>query len=1172
MALTRTYFVPRKSKKTKGETPTKNRQLWADAGADNVFQLLLEKFPDKHWVRKGEHIVGCCPFHADDTASFIVTPIKGIAKCFGCNVVFLDFLAFIKRVVGGSTTQAAQIVRKRFNLKAAVSDTQFEKLQAEEVAQAHLLKFFEFCGQTLIEAAAEYPAFANKPHLYFAKTTLEGLRERRLGYPAPNELRAVGDDENSDPLAIDPHGLLLNFVSNQLLAVIPPMAMINNFYKDDPDGLIFIKKYWGPFIESGGSYQGFFILPYHTAPGVFGCFKLRDPNRANKKLLLVGRDPEDQSRFYGYYGLHKYRVWLGPTTITGAQLLESVTLTEGEFCTLQCIAHQERLGGEDSVFLCVGGGSAQPPDALADIGITRIYLNQDDDDGGYGMVKRVLSLTKAPTLNYYVFQWPKEYRDWRSQTDPNARIKDPDEAVVQFGYPRWRRYSCSPDSYITALDWVFEKSNRAMSEMAAGDVRKKSDEALEWGRLLLNEHECRKYYSSIAAHHDLDDTYLLRRTIAKDEDEQNFVDRLLATLQDKVHFVGLRSPEVGKRTLVFYNKSKKVIDSLPVGDLKAIEAIFSSYFGTLYDFVATEMGEPGFMAPADESGDTVSTYGLAVKSRKYAEYINFAIQKAIPTLPSLDHTPMKAQGYHYFGEKDGAHTSYLVNGSKVFHLVHASGVMKATLLEGPSHDGVLFNTRDKAWYEPLKTTEDLTESKANPLDLFVTMRDMLNKGWGWEHDKDALDATFLAAFCMCVPVMNAFTRQVAIILNAEKQSGKSKFLGGFLGGHEFPEMHLVAHTFVMNGYTEASIRQQRDGSTLCLCLEEFEDEGGNERRSVTVRRALELFRDLISGAEVNWSVGTLSGQAKVYKLRFPLACTAIHPLRDGASLSRFVPFALKHDTAKADPQHVLLKTWGKERILQMKHDLAVGMYQHVPAIRVAQAAVTDEYSSGELLPAYVPARFREALIPVLTMLRFLSELPGGADLVPNYRTFAQEFSACRKDFLTQLHTTSVNEQIFQSLLESPFRVQGTDSLTTTIRAMLGDLNELDNINKTHQGVFIDKKKGWLVVPWIQACQGVLANTAFKHEKPVYLKKIAERSPHYVPVEVAKQARVLEDLAPVMGPGVPHDLVTVFSIKHLIKETEDMWKDAKGEVSGEAPAASTEPAGNSSPNHIDDIGV
>ncbi|MBO7315944.1 MAG: DNA primase, partial [Paludibacteraceae bacterium] len=35
--------------------------------------------------KKGANFLGLCPFHNEKTPSFIVSPAKGIFKCFGCG-------------------------------------------------------------------------------------------------------------------------------------------------------------------------------------------------------------------------------------------------------------------------------------------------------------------------------------------------------------------------------------------------------------------------------------------------------------------------------------------------------------------------------------------------------------------------------------------------------------------------------------------------------------------------------------------------------------------------------------------------------------------------------------------------------------------------------------------------------------------------------------------------------------------------------------------------------------------------------------------------------------------------------------------------------------------------------------------------------------------------------
>lgn len=1177
--------------KAKGSAITRRRQLWGDAGINNIFAWLSAKFPDSQWyIKGGTHIVGKCPLpsHDDSTASFMVTPGKGIAKCFGCNACFVDLLTFIRRLTGDTFSNAASVLRKQFGLKSAVPDSVFEKLQAKDAEQDKLQRLTDFLCQTMKDAVEAYPNFDTRPELHFAKPTIEELMKRNLGGYAPNELRPASAEDNKASVA-DPHGVIPVLTANQLLGIVPPLALFNAHFQNDPEMLTWIRRYLGTVLESGGKFIGWYVLPYHDEPGSVARLKLRAFVRDNKDFIFVdGNNETEKTGHRGWYGFHYFRTWLGPSS-NGASGLDSIYLLEGEFDVLVCIAQQLRGGYDDSIFLAMGGSSMASPDPLVDFGIKNIYIVQDDDKGGDNNVENVIRATKTEKLSYYIFRWPSEYREHRDPTNPDVKIKDPDDAIQQLGYPKFRKYILRTEgedsAYNTALDWVFDKANRELSRLPAGDVKQKGNEAIEWGRLLLDKQECYKFTESIAAHHDLSAQALQRGIFEKNAKEEVFVERLLDVLKMRMHFVGTKTSETGKRMIVFYDKGRRVIDAMPLNDLRALEATFSAYFGTLYDFVRDEVGDPPFMSATVDGegaaeGEERSGFALQPRTRKYCEYMNFAIQKTAKDLPNLDHTPMKAQGYHYIEEVDGEHRAYLVNGQDVFYITHKNNVMKADLLDGPSHGGFLFKTRGQTWLKTLTRADDITSNHTSPVEMFKMLRGMTHHGWGWKHDGDPaknldVDAIFLACYAMCIPVMNAFSRQVAIILNAEKQSGKSRFLGGFIGGREFPGIHVCAHTVVMNGYTEASVRQQRDGSTLCLCLEEFEDEGGQERRSVVVRRILELTRDLISESPVEWSVGTTTGEERKYSLRFPMVCSAIHPLRDGASLSRFIPFNLIHTPNREDPVHVLEAKFGLKAISELRHNLGVAMYRYVPRLRQIQEEIKDEFATGELLPSYVPARFREALYPILTMLKFLAEQADAGVHVPNYRQFAIEFSTSRRDHLTQLHTTAVNEQIFESILSSPFDIKGKDNLSsqTTIRSMLTDLNSIGDINKTFQGVFYDARQRWLVVSWVQACQGVLSNTRYRTEQVTYLRQVSERSPYFISTETARQHTLLERMANLMGPGYSYDQISVFSVAGLIKQVEAMWAgETPNAADPVAPSEPPETVGNSSPTHIDDMNV
>ena len=59
--------------------------------------------------KKGKNYMGLCPFHNEKTPSFVVSPEKGIATCFGCHKGG-NALTFLKEVENVSTAEAVKML------------------------------------------------------------------------------------------------------------------------------------------------------------------------------------------------------------------------------------------------------------------------------------------------------------------------------------------------------------------------------------------------------------------------------------------------------------------------------------------------------------------------------------------------------------------------------------------------------------------------------------------------------------------------------------------------------------------------------------------------------------------------------------------------------------------------------------------------------------------------------------------------------------------------------------------------------------------------------------------------------------------------------------------------------------------------------------------------------
>lgn len=115
----------------------------------NIFQEIKSKLSildvvnEYATLRKaGIYWKGCCPFHAERTASFTVSPHREIFYCFGCHAGG-DVIAFIAQIERCSQLQAAKYLIERYNLPLALE--QIPRAALEEKTE-HKERYFAACA------------------------------------------------------------------------------------------------------------------------------------------------------------------------------------------------------------------------------------------------------------------------------------------------------------------------------------------------------------------------------------------------------------------------------------------------------------------------------------------------------------------------------------------------------------------------------------------------------------------------------------------------------------------------------------------------------------------------------------------------------------------------------------------------------------------------------------------------------------------------------------------------------------------------------------------------------------------------------------------------------------------------------------------------------------------
>ena len=132
--------------------------------------------------RAGANFKGCCPFHDEKTPSFVVSPARGIFKCFGCSKAG-NAVKFIQEYEKLSYPEAIRYLGQKYHIEiveTAMSEEEKQhqtELESLRVVNQYATSFFE---KSLWESE-EGKAIALS---YFTERgfTEETIRKFRLGY------------------------------------------------------------------------------------------------------------------------------------------------------------------------------------------------------------------------------------------------------------------------------------------------------------------------------------------------------------------------------------------------------------------------------------------------------------------------------------------------------------------------------------------------------------------------------------------------------------------------------------------------------------------------------------------------------------------------------------------------------------------------------------------------------------------------------------------------------------------------------------------------------------------------------------------------------------------------------------------------------------------------------
>jgi DNA primase len=126
--------------------------------------------------KRGNDLVGLCPFHGEKTPSFHVHPDRGFFKCFGCDAAG-DVIRFVQLHDNLSFVDAMRVLAKRAGVELEAEDPRAARVRSEKEAIYHANEVAaRWFHRVLLEAPEGEPGRAYAAKRGFASETIASFK------------------------------------------------------------------------------------------------------------------------------------------------------------------------------------------------------------------------------------------------------------------------------------------------------------------------------------------------------------------------------------------------------------------------------------------------------------------------------------------------------------------------------------------------------------------------------------------------------------------------------------------------------------------------------------------------------------------------------------------------------------------------------------------------------------------------------------------------------------------------------------------------------------------------------------------------------------------------------------------------------------------------------------
>ena len=1064
-------------KKFQGMPPGKLREFWGKISPADWLSVLQEHKPENNWALSGSTIKGCCPYHNENTPSFVISLDKKQAKCFGaCDKYVWNPIQFYADISSSSYAHALQDLRKRFNIRVSAAYAQnAQKVEDNDKLKRALFRamHLEFTEALTQDDAPEYQ-YLHDSGLF------TWLRQRQL----PEETA------HKWPVGVLP--------TRQRL-----MARLDEVGASDMKAAA--SSYLGTFLGAPGSgtgCEGWFAFFYCTSPSTIGRIKLRKP-KTGKDVPYYFIDDEYADGF-GWFGLNTF------PHLRGKLQNHPLYVLEGEMDVLALVAHQEAEGRDDIFSIATSGKGEYDVTPAFEFGFNHIRAIPDNDRSGRSWAVSVMSENSRVDR---VFRW----------NDP--QVKDPDEAFRAWGFEITYDRVTSESNYPRNYEWCAEQLEQDLMSIDSTDVRRRNELAARYGQALHDDAERTAFLTEATQQEGIDRELVIQDMSISEDTPEAFALRLEKQIASEYYF--MHEAQAGTLPVCrAWSNRKRVMRSFQLNSPSCVMSTLELDLGNIESYIRTHLGEPDFLNFRMGPKGMPIRYAPTAKTQQVMHVCGQAVRSLASKATPREKLKEIGQGIHYIDDYEGHPTVFIVNGTKFFKGVVDGDQVTYTALDSPISDDFIFRLAPDLWSSNIKTVDDISSGvHHDPAEVFNKVLDIMRIGWRFKNHE--LESQFMAADIMYTAVASFFGHMVMTDVTGESHSGKTSLMQ-LIGGNEFGAYRLCDSAIFIDDFTAAAVRQLMSGHCLRLLLDEFEDTDSmaakTDKKAAAVRDILNMIRSLVTGAR---SIrGTAGGEHQDFHIKFPLTVGGIYTMREARDLNRFVHIRTHHIEGFNDPIVPIRTKYTIDEITKLRRGITLCWLPRVAQLQQAYADIQEEFADNATLPPGTYTRLKDNLMPAAAIMKMVGH---------DYKTFMTEFCKIKMEELLEQGATKESTNIWNSILHTPVSLSNVESGRTgvsSVAKIIGNPNLGYLLNDADLGAYYLKEQKWLVVFWQKIVSGVLqrSNTYRGAQFPLRLKAVADGDSRVISKEViGKPSFMKSRIWPLVGAAIGPEEISVIDV-------------------------------------------